>query len=54
MLAFRGKTVIMRMWTTMSGNERGKDMRGNSTFISYMEEEKHASKTQLFLIGEIC
>ena len=33
------------MWTTMSGNERGKDMREEiRTFISYMEEEKHASK----------
>ena len=33
------------MWTTVSGNERGKDMREEiQTFIGYMEEEKHASK----------
>ena len=33
------------MWTTVSGNERGKGMREEiQTFINYMEEEKHASK----------
>ena len=32
----------------MSGNERGKDMREEiRTFISYMEEEKHASKNTI-------